>query len=77
MPGAEPYMKWVHRALIISREIEHVSVAWLLRVVWEGVKRAEGGMASPLCDTPTGRSDEGGRPSCRVLCDYVVCVGLA
>ena len=43
MPGAEPYMKWVHRALIISREIEHVSVAWLLRVVWEGVKSAGGG----------------------------------
>ena len=43
----------------------------LLRVVWEGVKRAEGGVASILCDTPTGRSDEGLRASCRVLCDYV------
>ena len=28
-------------------------------------------MVSPLCDTPTRRSDEGGRVSCRVLCDYV------
>ena len=25
-------------------------------------------MASPLCDTPTGRSDVDGRASCRVLC---------
>ena len=31
---------------------------------------AEGGVASPLCDTPTRRSDEGGRVSCRVLCMY-------
>ena len=29
-------------------------------------------MASALCDTPTGKSDdEGGRASCRVLCDDV------
>ena len=37
-------------------------------------KREEGGrgVASALCDTPTGKSDdEGGRASYRVLCDYV------
>ena len=32
-----------------------------MRVVWVGVKRAGRGVASPLCDTPTERSDEGGR----------------
>ena len=49
----------------------NVSVAWLLRVVWEGIKRVGGGVTSVLCDTPTERNDEGGRASCRVLCDYV------
>ena len=41
------------------------------RVVWEGVKRAGGEVASPLCDMPTGKSDEGLSASCRVLCNYV------
>ena len=50
-------------------EKSNVSVAWLLRVVWEGVKRAGGGVASALCDTPTARNDdEGGRASYGVLC---------
>ena len=42
-----------------------------LGLVWEGVKRAGGGVVSPQCDTPTGRRDEGGKESCRVLCDYL------
>ena len=55
----------------ISRSRMNVSVAWLLRVVWEDVQRAGGGVASALCDTRTRRSDEGRRASCRVLCGYV------
>ena len=44
-----------------------------LRVIWEGVKRAGEGVASPLCDAPMGKSDEDGRASCRVLlCDMYV-----
>ena len=31
-------------------EKSNVSGAWQLRVVWEGVKRAGGGVASALCD---------------------------
>ena len=56
---------------ISSRDSHHP-----LRVVWDGVKRAEGGATSPLCDTPTERSDEGGRARCRVYCDYV-CIKTA
>ena len=37
-------------------------------MIWEGVKRAELGVALDLCATPTGKSDEGGRASYRVLC---------
>ena len=55
----------------LSLEKSNVGAAWLLRVVWEGVKRAGGGVASALCDTRTGTSGEGGRASCRVLRDYV------
>ena len=40
----EPDTKWVHRRLILPREI----VSWLLRMVWEGVKRA-GGEWRRLC----------------------------
>ena len=36
-------------------------------MVWESVKRAGGGVAAVLRDTPTERNDEGGRASCRVL----------
>ena len=43
----------------------------LLWVVWEGVKRAGGGVASALCDTPTGRSDASGRANCLALCEHV------
>ena len=53
-------------------EKSNVSVAWLLRVVWEGVKGPGGGMASALCHTPMRTSDQGGRASCCVRCDYVV-----
>ena len=41
MPGAEPDTKWVHRATCGPLYLENrmnVSVACLLRVVWEGVK---------------------------------------
>ena len=56
-----------------SRDVNH-----LLRVVWEGVKKAEGGVASPLCDTPTEKDDEGDRTSCRVpcVCTRPHCVGV-
>ena len=56
----------VRRQEAYSRDGNHP-----LRVVWEGVKRAGWGVASPLCDTPTVRSDVGGRASYRVLCGYV------
>ena len=48
-----------------------LSVAWLLRVVWGGVKRAGGGVTSVRYDTPAERNYEGGRASCRVLFDCV------
>jgi len=41
----------------VRRRIARTAIP--LRVVWEGTKRAGGGMASPLWDTPTTRSDEG------------------
>ena len=53
-----------------------VTILCVRSVVWEDVKRAEGEATSPLCDTPTERSDEGRRASSRVFCDYV-CIKTA
>ena len=53
-----------------------MAITLLSEGIWEGVKRARGGVASPLCDTPTRRSDEGGRASCRMLCMYTTVWGV-
>ena len=40
-------------------------------------EEGEGGSGIASARYAHGEEHEGGRPSCRVLCDYVVCVGLA